>query len=151
MTSGLFLSTFLVCFASGFVPLVNAEVYLLSVSAVSPPGTVTSLVVASTLGQMSSKVIVYFAGRGVLKLPLSPHYEKKLAEVRERMEKHRTREGLLIFVSALSGVPPFYVVSVVAGLLKFDVVRFFSLGSTGRLLRFTVIVAFPQLAKSMIK
>ena len=149
--SGLFVSTFLVCFASGFVPLVNAEVYLVSISAASPPAMVTSLIVASTLGQMASKIVVYFAGRGVLKLPLSPHYERKLAEVRERMEKHRAREGVLIFTSAVAGIPPFYVVSIIAGLLKFDVVRFFSLGCVGRLIRFAALVAFPQLAKSLLR
>lgn len=151
MISGLFATTFVLCFLSGFVPIVNAEVWLLSASAASSPAAATALIVASTLGQMASKVIVYFAGRGVLKLPLNQRYEKKLAEVQERMEKHRSREGLLIFTSGVTGLPPFYVVSIAAGLLKFDVFRFFTLGSLGRLIRFAALVAFPQVAKAIVK
>lgn len=151
MTTGIVATTFFLCFLSGFIPIVNAEVWLLTASATSPPGTAVPLIVASTLGQMASKVVVYFAGRGVLKLPLNERYEAKLAEVQERMEKHRTREGLLIFTSGVTGLPPFYVVSIAAGLLKFDVVRFFALGSLGRLIRFAVLVAFPQVAKAVVR
>lgn len=52
-----------------------------------------------------------------------------------------------MLVSAVVGLPPFYVVSIACGLLRFPFARFFVLGLLGRLVHFGVIVMAPQLFK----
>jgi membrane protein YqaA with SNARE-associated domain len=51
----------------------------------------------------------------------------------------------VVFSSALTGVPPFYVVSVAASSLRLSLARFLLVGGSGRLLRFAAIVALPGL------
>ncbi len=44
------------CLAGSLIPVLNTEVDLISVSAMSPPSFIGTLVVAATLGQMLGKV-----------------------------------------------------------------------------------------------
>lgn len=83
---GIHLATFVVCAVSGFVPLVNTELYLASVSALSSGPPSLSVLVAATLGQMTAKSAMYFAGEGVLRLPLK-RYEAKIGEYRASFER----------------------------------------------------------------
>lgn len=46
------ISTFGVCLASGFVPLINAELYLLAASAATPRHASLYLILMGTLGQI---------------------------------------------------------------------------------------------------
>ena len=50
-------------------------------------------------------------------------------------------------VSALVGVPPFYVVSVVAGALRLSFAAFLAVGGLGRLAHFGLLAAAPHLAR----
>ena len=52
----------------------------------------------------------------------------------------------LVFVSAAAGLPPFYILSIAAGMLHFPLPRFVLLGLTGRAIRFAVAVFLPHLA-----
>jgi membrane protein YqaA with SNARE-associated domain len=140
---GLYVGTFVVCFLSGFIPLVNTEAYLVSVSAFAPVATALPLTMAAALGQMTSKALMYLAGRGVLFLPLGRHQDKMDA-ARAKLEAHRGRTGAFVFASAFSGVPPFYVVSVLAGTLRVNFGGFFAAGVAGRFLRFGLCVVLPQ-------
>jgi membrane protein YqaA with SNARE-associated domain len=140
------LSTFGVCLASGFVPLVNAELYLLAASAASPSYAALPLLVMGTLGQMTAKVVMYLGGQGVLRLP-SRKFAKRMDEAAELMERWRGRTGTMVFASALIGLPPFFIVSVVCGAARFGLWRFVILGTIGRFLRFTPFVFFPDLVK----
>ncbi len=47
-------------------------------------------------------------------------------------------------MSALSGFPPFFLVSIAAGMLTFPLMPFIILGFAGRLIRFAVAVFFPH-------
>ncbi len=144
---GIYFATFIASFVSGFLPLVSVEAYLAVVSAISPRSVVLPVIILSTVGQMTAKSIMYLSGLGFLKLPIG-RYEKRIEEVREKFEKWAGRSEFLIFVSALTGLPPFYVVTIVAGMLKLNFPRFFIVSFTGRLLRFAVVVYFPQVIKA---
>lgn len=50
----------------------------------------------------------------------------------------------MVFASALTGLPPLYVVSVAAGLGRFPLARFVALTLLGRLLRFAFVFLVPQ-------
>ncbi|MDI6808845.1 MAG: VTT domain-containing protein [Candidatus Eisenbacteria bacterium] len=147
---GLYPSTFLVCFVSGFIPVVNAEVYLAAVSMVAPKFSAFPLAFTAASGQMIAKSIIYLAGRGVLRLPIK-RYEKKMDRVAEQIEAWGTKTGLFTFISAFTGFPPFYAVSFLAGVLNVKFQRFFLYGFLGRLLRFFVVVLFPRAVGELIK
>jgi len=144
----LVLGTYFYCVGSGFIPVMNAEIYLLTVSAVSSPAAVVPLILAAGLGQMTAKSAMYLAGRGVLSLPWGKHQERLDATSR-KLSNSRLGPGGFIFVSGSVGLPPFYIVSILAGTLRIPFAVFFIPGSLGRLVRFAVFVIFPQLAKSI--
>jgi membrane protein YqaA with SNARE-associated domain len=146
---GLHLATFIVCLISGFVPIVNAEIYLITVSSFSAKTEIFFLIFISTSGQMIAKSILFLSGRGILNIPFHK-YEKKIENAKEKFKKWENRSFLFIFLSASSGFPPFYVVSVLSGMLKLNFKWFVISGFLGRFVRFAVAVLFPQLIKGNI-
>lgn len=146
---GLHLATFIVCLISGFVPVVNAEIYLITVSSFSAKTEIFFLIFISTSGQMMAKSIMYLSGRGVLNVSFLK-YEKKIEKVKEKFKKWENKSFLFVFLSASSGFPPFYVVSILSGMLKLNFKWFLISGFLGRFVRFSVAVLFPQLIKGNI-
>jgi len=106
---------------------------------------VVPVVLGMTIGQMIGKVLIYLAGRGAIRMPLRESYKERLAAARERLERSRLGTVPFLFVSASTGWPPFYVVSILAGVLRLGFWGFFVPGLLGRFVRFAVIAAFPQL------
>jgi membrane protein YqaA with SNARE-associated domain len=133
------LATFFVGLVSGLVPFVNAEAYLVSVSAFAPAATLGAVVVAATLGQMTAKCLLFLTGRGLVHLPIRRREASGLARVKGFLEGGAGRAAALVFVSALCGIPPFYLVTLAAGALGFPLGRFCALGTLGRVLRFAAV------------
>ena len=144
-TAGLLGGSFLVGLVSGLVPLVNTEAFLLALAVVAPRGTLVPAVLLTTLGQMAAKLLLYQAGRGSLSLPFVERSRGRLAAVRERLEKRLAGVAAVVFTSATLGFPPFYLVSVAAGSLRWPLARFLLVGGCGRLLRFAAVAAVPGL------
>lgn len=139
-------ATFAFCVVSGIVPFASAELYLLSASALLPRGVAPWLVVAAASGQMVGKTVMYFAGRGALRLP-GERLRRTIAEVQRRFGSRQALGDTLLLTSASLGLPPFYLVSIASGMLRVPLVRFLVLGLSGRLVRFAAIVLFPQLGR----
>ena len=138
------LATFAFCVGSAIIPVLHAETYLVTASLIAPPELRWPLVIAATSGQMLGKVGMYYAGRGTRLIPGERMQRRiQLATARYR-EKRRIGSGL-VFVSAMSGFPPFYLVSIAAGMLTFPLMPFIILGFAGRLIRFAVAVFLPHL------
>ncbi|MFW6078743.1 MAG: hypothetical protein ACODAE_03935 [Gemmatimonadota bacterium] len=150
----LLVTSFGVCVVSGFVPVVNAELYLIAASAVCPPGAAVPLVVFATAGQMTAKSAMYYGGVGVVRVPVggrrAGRWKRRLADARRRFESYRGQTDALVFASAAAGVPPFYATSVLGGVLEIGFVRFFVWGFTGRAIRFGAVVFLPQLVRGVI-
>lgn len=146
-----FLTTFGVCAFSAVFPIVNTELYLLGASALAPRELAVPLIVAAASGQMLGKSIMYFAGVGALRLP-SERLRRMVARVEARYHAAgkggATLGGGVILLSAIVGLPPFYVVSVACGLFRIPFAQFFVLGLFGRLVRFAAIVLAPQAWKA---
>ena len=146
---GLVVGTYLYCVGSGFIPVMNAEVYLLAVSATSSPGTLLPLVLAASLGQMTAKSVMYFAGRGVLSVPMG-RASKRFEATSKKLSDSKLGPGGFMFVSGFTGLPPFYVVSILAGTIRIPYPIFLVPGGVGRFFRFAVIVLFPHLARQIL-
>ena len=134
-------ATLAAAFLSGFLPLVNIEAYLLGAAALLPGAPPLVVVVPAALGQMVAKGLLFLGGRGLVSLPLRVR-DRALA-VSGRLGTRRP--PALVFTSALTGLPPFYVVSVAAGMLGFRPGPFLLAGLAGRLLRFGAVFALPGL------
>lgn len=140
----IYISTFILCFISGFLPIVNAELVVIGAAAIAGNDAVFKIGVISAFGQMLAKSLLYFAGRGVVKIPLGK-YEPKLHQTQERMKNWKGGPDTLNFVSAFVGFPPFYAISILAGIIKFNFIRFFASGLLGRTLRFGLLAYSPSL------
>lgn len=137
------------CFAltvvSAIVPWVNAEVIVLSLPALAPsPSALVLLVIIATVGQMTGKIAVYWAGRGTANVR-SP----QVARAIERWQPYFAARGRniawLIVLSSAVGIPPFFLTTLVAGAVRMDLGTFIAAGTCGRLLRFGALVLIPHL------
>ncbi|RJQ42663.1 MAG: hypothetical protein C4534_09635 [Gaiellales bacterium] len=145
---GVLTGTVVVCFISGFVPVVNAELYLLVVAAMIPKTMFLPVLLLATFGQMSAKSLIYLTGKGVIRLPVKK-LEQGIARMEERMERWESGIGTFMFVSAFSGFPPFYLSTFAAGAMRLRFNYFLLTGFSGRLLRFGAVMFFPQLFKEL--
>jgi membrane protein YqaA with SNARE-associated domain len=140
------IATLAAAFLSGFLPFVNIEAYLVGAAALLPGTPPLAVVVPAALGQMAAKGLLFLGGRGLVSLP---------SRVRDRALAVSARLGTrrppaVVFTSALIGLPPFYVVSVAAGMLGFRPGQFLVAGLAGRLLRFGAVFALPGLVAWVI-
>ena len=140
---GLYVTTLIVCLVGGIVPVVNTEAYMIAISFLSDRGAGWPIILIASLSHVAAKTLIYLTGRGVLNLPLRK-YEDRIESVKERMDRWKASPALFIFVSAGFSVPPFYLVSVVAGVLKYNYVLYMIASLLGLSLRYTIVVQFPH-------
>jgi membrane protein YqaA with SNARE-associated domain len=136
---GVYAGTFVVCFLAGLIPLINAELWLIAVTLMlASPAGLPAIVVLAALGQMVAKVLLYYAALGTVKLP---GLDKRIAKARAQLDRWRDRPRWVLWASATLGLPPFYIISLLAGALEIRLRTFCVIGMTGRLIRFSALVA----------
>ncbi len=136
-----YLATFVMAFASGIVPFViNTELCLAAVAVTTHAPAPVVVAVAAT-GQMLAKYTLYLAGRGTVSFKWVRQERRAKAEA--AFERHRRHALALVGVSAVTGIPPFYGVSLVAGAVRLHALSFVAIGTVGRLVRFTVVYLAP--------
>ena len=145
---GLYSGTYFICVISGFVPIVNVEIFLIFVSTFFSKSLFLPVLLLATIGQMTAKAVLFFSGMGFVKLSLK-RYENKIDDAMVKMQKWKSKTDLFIFLSALTGVPPFYIITIAAGIIRLNFFRFFICGFMGRLIRFGVLMLFPQFFKQL--
>ena len=126
-------------FLSGFVPVVNIETYLVAATALMPGAP--ALAAAAALGQMAAKTLLFLGGRGVVNVP--SRQLERARDIAARFAARGRSAPALVFTSALTGLPPFYVVSVAAGMGGLRAGPFVVAGLAGRFLRFGAVFAAP--------
>jgi membrane protein YqaA with SNARE-associated domain len=134
---------FALLFLSAVVPIVNGELTFLAFVAAARgwPWTL-ALVVAATAGQMAGKSLMYWLGRGARYAP-GERQRRVIDRWRGRFERAPRAVIFFVLLSAFTGIPPFYVVSVLAGAVRANFAAFVAAGTTGRFLRFAVLAMFP--------
>jgi membrane protein YqaA with SNARE-associated domain len=146
----LFATSFGVAFVSGFVPLVTIEAYVVSAIVMGGASSWLPIVIASTLGQMLAKSLLYLSGRGLVRLPFTRH-PKKLLEIQAWLQRREAHSGMALFLSAMVGFPPFYILSLLAGSLRIPFPLFLGAGLLGRFLRFSLFAWFPKLMMRFVE
>lgn len=141
------LATLGYCALSAVIPVFNAELYLIAAAALLPREFAIPLVVAASVGQMVGKLVMFYAARGALHLR-NERLQRAIATVHARYTNKAAVGDVVLLSSSSLGFPPFYIVSVAAGVLRVSAWRFTIIGLIGRLARFGVIVLAPQLIKA---
>lgn len=139
----LYVFSFLYSLASGLIPVVNIEVYLLAVATLTK-GAPLPILLLVTAGQMIAKYILYLSGRGLIRLPPG-RIQGKVQKAKDALESHPRGAGSVVLFSAITGFPPFYGMSLAAGALAMPLPRFLVPATFGRLLRFTLVFFAPQI------
>ena len=145
---GTHFTTLVVSLLSGLIPLIHIETYLIAVAALTPAAG-WPVVLITTVGQMLAKVILYQAGRHGLR-PIAGRFRGKLERAEEAFRQHKAGPDIVVLTSAVTGFPPFYGVSVMAGVLRLPLGRFLLIATPARLLRFTLVFFAPRLVKAFL-
>jgi membrane protein YqaA with SNARE-associated domain len=136
--------------ASALVPLINAELYVLTVAVTAPFAGVLLGVAGLAIGQAIGKLAWFYAGRGG-SATLAAWIRKRRAKPPDpsgrwtRWLRYLTRRPTavgVVGVSASTGIPPLAVVSFAAGASPLRPLEFAALCLSGRCVRFAV-VALP--------
>jgi membrane protein YqaA with SNARE-associated domain len=146
-----------VAFASALLPIVNIEAYLGVRGSVGGLGNVWLLGLAAAVGQMAGKVLWYYLGASSLTWAWvrrrieTPKAMERLEKWRSRTHERPVLTGSLVFVSALSGFPPFAILAVLAGQLRMSLTLFLVLGTAGRWLRFTAVLGGAEWLSDLLR
>ena len=134
-TVSLLATLFVGSLVSSLIPLVNAEALVMA-TALAVPSEQGLLVVASvTLGQVAGKVVLYRGGEGIGNAAVSGKSQRAHAMAR-RLEGKQGRLPLAFFASASIGLPPLYIMALVAGIARMPMPTFLGLCFVGRFIRF---------------
>ena len=91
---------------SGIIPLINAEILVVAAAASAPTVGVPLIAAASTVGQMSTKTMLFIVARWApSRLPRKA--QRALAKVSRAVEARGGVAGSLVFMSAAVGLPPY--------------------------------------------
>lgn len=130
--------------ASGVVPFVNIELYVTYLGVTAPAALRPLLLVATTVGHMIGKAVLYIAGREADRLPVG-WFQRRVERARAKLADHPELGGATIAASALTGLPPFYFVTVASGVVRYRFGAFLTIGFACRLVRFAVLLYAPTL------
>ena len=129
------------------IPLINTELLVVTLAATTPAYAIWPLIVLATAGTMVGKAFLFFVGRGAVRFKIRGR--DKVDAFLGDMEKRQGLTGSLLFVSAVTGFPPFYVVTVASGAAGLALSRFLIVGFVGRFVRYAVLVVAPHLVKEI--
>jgi len=126
---------------SAVIPWVNAEAIVVALPAIAhSPTELAGLVIVVTIGQMAGKCVVYGAGRRGTRIGTAKMSER-LARWQARAAASPSVAVALVAFSSVVGIPPFYVMSAIAGAVRMNLAWFLAAGTAGRLVRFGALAA----------
>ncbi len=138
---------------SGLIPVINIELFLIAAAAIaSTTSSVWPLGVMAALGQMTAKSLLYRGAEAGLNSRAGRRVSpERVAALRRRMAAMNPwfLNGFNFF-SALTGVPPFFAISVLAGAIGMPFWQFLATGLAGRTIRMVLMVQFPHAIKELL-
>ena len=130
--------------ASSLLPVSPVEAMLVALSASAPTSLLVPVTVLATLGHMAAKTVVYLGSRRTTPL-VTPRQRAGLERVRALLLRRRRMQVLTVLLSAVGGMPPFYLVTVCCGALRLPLRDFLVAGTVGRGVRFGALALLPRL------
>jgi membrane protein YqaA with SNARE-associated domain len=142
---------FVLAFVSAFVPVVSIELALVVAAATGTSGRLlVAQVLVAAAGQMVGKCCFFVGGRTAItswtrrKKPHRSRGGRRLGALVARAARQRAAATVTVFVSAVTGLPPFALVSTLAGAWRLRLSSFFVLGLAGRSARFAGVLLVPH-------
>lgn len=129
---------FLASAVSGLVPLVNAELLVVGAAVAAPEIGLAWVTAACAGGQMVTKTVLFFLAR-LAPDRLPGRARSLMKRATEAVRARGGAAGSLVLVSATTGLPPFYGVSLASGALGMRLRHFLLYGTAGRVARFGVL------------
>jgi membrane protein YqaA with SNARE-associated domain len=115
------LGTFLFCLLGGIVPIFNTEAFLAALGVLHPltTGERTEVAVWASLGRVLAKVVMFWGSLGAReKLLKKTKFKKKVESFETKLSKQGSvKANILVFLSALTGFPPLYILTIALGLV----------------------------------
>ena len=140
----LLLATAAIVTVAGLLPASPGDALLVAVAAAAPPSLLLALVPVATAGHMAAKTAVYRAGcRAPRAIP--PRHRPRFERARARLAGRRGLQRLVVLASSATSLPPFYLVTALAGTLGLPLRDFLLAGSVGAAIRFTALLSLPRL------
>jgi len=97
------------------------------------------------VGHQIAKTLTYYAGTGAFELPRGKTRER-IEAAKARVDRWNKRPRLIMFVAAVVGLPPLYVLGFIAHpLMKMGFTTFTAISMIGRILRYGTVVAVAGL------
>lgn len=151
LENGSMYGTFIVGFLSGFLPIVNLELYLIALITlvVKPKGYDLCLIsFLAAMGQVCAKVTIYKISSGALNLRMPARLDPaKIKSFSEKFMNKGIKSDFIMGSSAFFGIPPILITSFVAGFARYPLVKFIPIALGGRWMRFYICVLFPEFVK----
>ncbi len=143
--------SFLYCLVASVAIVLPAEAYLLGAALASDVSPIW-LAAAGAGGQVAGKMLFYLTGRGALDMArlrgraaVRGRWPARMAAVERWCARNTWGPSAVTAVSAFAGVPPYAVVSVLAGTVGMRWWLFAAVSLLGRFLRFWLLVLAPGL------
>jgi membrane protein YqaA with SNARE-associated domain len=143
----LWLTTLLIAGLGSVVPFAPIEPFLLGLGLIAPPAMRVPLALVATAAHMAGKALLYL-GSNKATHHLSTKRQQAIERARIRLSRHRSYQYLTVFTCAVSGLPPFYAITVAAAIVKLPLAPFIVVGTVGRACRFVALVLAPELFRS---
>jgi membrane protein YqaA with SNARE-associated domain len=140
----LLLTTVAVAAAGSVLPLSPIEPYLVALPMVAPPRWLVPLAALAAVSHMAGKSVIFFAG-GQATRAIPPRHRDYVERTRARLAGARWPRVATVLVSAIVGLPPLYLVTILAGALRVPALEFFLVATLGRAVRFGALVTVPGL------
>src|SRR5688572_2628704 len=118
--------------AGGLVPFSPIEP-MLAALAVTRPAMIGPLVLLAAVCQMSTKSLLFAASNRAADR-ITGRKRERIDALRRRLDGHPRLQRMTVLLSAFSGLPPFYAVTVASGLMRIRFRDFMIAGSLGRAL-----------------
>jgi membrane protein YqaA with SNARE-associated domain len=144
---GPYVALAVVSFVSAVFPIVSAELAMAGLVASLPNTDLLVLILVATGAQMAGKSAMYWVGRRAS--VLTSKHGRAIERWGSRLRGSRRSVGGLVFLSSASGLPPFYVISTLAGTFRVSFAAFILVGTAGRFLRFAAVGLFPLAIRSI--
>ncbi len=141
VAASLYLSCYGLAVASAMLPWLNAEAIVLSLCTAARSWPALAVIaLLATAGQVTGKGAMYWmarTGAGQARLPA------RAQRWQARLARRSTHPIAWVFLSAVVGVPPLYLVTLLAGAARVSFGRFLAAAAVGRLLHFGALVCVP--------
>lgn len=134
---------------SGIVPTGTAEAAAVAIGLMASPRLAAAMWVAFTVGHVVAKLPWYGLGLHGDRVA-GARAARWVVKARTLLGRRPQYGPALLFVSALTSIPPFHVAAIAAGLLRIAPTPFIALCLAGRLIRFGLLAASPGLLRALL-